>query len=269
MTRQSLSELLNLAGKTAIVTGGGKGIGQAIASRLAEAGAAVLVADLDEGAAIQTTADIESSGGKANPYQVDVSDEAQVQQMVAACKNEFGSVDILVNNAGIYPPAPVATMTEKQFERVMHVNLRSVFLATKYAAEIMKQAGKGGRIINITSIDAIRPTMVGLAHYDASKHGVWGFTQNIALELAPHKIWVNAVAPGSIMTPGVRAMQTAAPAQDAETLQQQTEAFLSKVPMHRMGEADEIGTVVLFLASGLSSYMTGSHVVVDGGALLV
>jgi 2-deoxy-D-gluconate 3-dehydrogenase len=259
---------MNLKGKAAIVTGGAKGIGYGIAYRLAEAGASVLVADIDDGAAKEAAAGLSAMGRKAVPLKVDVSSEADVAHMVDFCRRELGSVDILVNNAGIYPPAPLAAMTEEQFERVVHVNLRSVFLTTKYASEAMKQAGKGGRIINITSIDAIHPSMVGLAHYDASKHGVWGFTQNVALELAPHNIWVNAVAPGGIATPGVQAMQAAAPAQNAETLQRQTEAFLSKIPMRRMGDADEIGKVVLFLATDLASYMTGAHIVVDGGALL-
>ena len=268
MAVMSIKDCMNLDGKAAIVTGGAKGIGQAIAYRLAEAGAAVLIADIDEDAAREAAATLPTTGKKSAHLKVDVSNESNIAHMIDYCKREFGTVDILVNNAGIYPPAPVAQMTEEQFEKVMHINLRSVFLATKYASEAMKQAGHGGSIINITSIDAIHPTMVGLAHYDASKHGVWGFTQNVALELAPHKIRVNAVAPGGIATPGVQAMQATAPAQDAEALKRQTEAFLSKIPMHRMGDPDEIGKVVLFLASDLASYMTGAHIVVDGGALL-
>ncbi len=254
---QSINQLLDLQAKAAIVTGGGKGIGRGIAARLAEAGAKVLVADLDEQAAVQTAQEI---GGQ--PFRVDVADETQVQAMINACKEAFGSVDILVNNAGIYPPAPIAQLTAEQFENVIHVNLRSVFLTTKYVTEIMKAQG-GGKIINITSIDALHPTMVGLAHYDASKHGVWGFTKNSALELAAHNIQVNAIAPGGIATPGVAAMnQGAAPNEEV------TKAFLAKIPMHRMGEPDEIGKVALFLASDMASYMTGEQIVVDGGALL-
>ncbi len=262
-----LNELISLAGKAAIVTGAGKGIGQGIAYRLAEAGAKVLVADLDEAAAQQTAQNLAAKGWVVMAAKVDVSSEEDVKRMISVCQQQFGSVDILVNNAGIYPPVPVAQMSEEQFEKVMHVNLRSVFLTTKYAAEAMKQQG-GGKIINITSIDALHPSMVGLAHYDASKHGVWGFTKNSALELAPHKIWVNAIAPGGIATPGVAAMQAAAPQSDPEALKKQTEAFLAKIPMRRMGEPDEIGKVALFLASDLSSYMTGEQIVVDGGALL-
>lgn len=188
--------------------------------------------------------------------------------MVEVCQEALGGIDILVNNAGIYPPEPVAKMSATDFERVMHVNLRSVFLTTKYVAEVMKAQGRGGKIINITSVDAIHPSMVGLAHYDASKHGIWGFTKNSAFELAPDKIWVNAIAPGGINTPGVAAMQSAAPPADAETLKKQTDAFMAKIPMGRMGNPDEIGKVALFLASDLASYMTGEQVVVDGGVLL-
>lgn len=257
-----LQELLSLSGKSAIVTGGAKGIGQGICYRLAEAGAKVLVADLDEQTAQQTAQNLNSKGWTVHAIKVDVSNEQDVQRMIETCKQQFGSVDILVNNAGIYPPSPVAQMTEEQFEKVMHVNLRSVFLTTKHAAEVMKQQG-GGKIINITSIDALHPSMVGLAHYDASKHGVWGFSKNSALELAPHKIWVNAIAPGGIQTPGTAAMQGGGPA-DPKMI----EVFMSKIPMHRMGESDEIGKVALFLASELSSYMTGEQIVVDGGVLL-
>jgi 2-dehydro-3-deoxy-D-gluconate 5-dehydrogenase len=261
---KQLSNLLNLEGKAAIVTGGAKGIGYGIAYRLAEAGAKVLVADLDEEAAQKAAQEFNNKGWTTVAIKADVSSEEDVKQMIAACRQKFGSVDILVNNAGIYPPAPVAQMTEDQFEKVMHVNLRSVFLTTKYAAEAMKQQG-GGRIINITSIDALHPSMIGLAHYDASKHGVWGFTKNSALELAEHQIWVNAIAPGGIATPGVAAMSQGA---SAEQMAASTKAFMAKIPMHRMGEPDEIGTVALFLASDMSSYMTGEQLVVDGGALL-
>lgn len=264
MTKQ-IHELISLAGKSAIVTGGAKGIGQGIAYRLAEAGAKVLIADMDEAAAEATARDLLSRGWMAKTLKTDVSSEVEVRAMVNECRKIFGSLDILVNNAGIYPPKPVAEMTKEEFDRVIDVNLKSVFLTTKYAAEVMKTQG-GGKIINVTSIDALHPSMVGLAHYDASKHGEWGFTKNSALELAKHNIWVNAIAPGGITTPGVAAMQ--GPAQPGVDMKAIQEAFLSKIPMHRMGDPDEIGKVALFLASDLSSYMTGAQIVVDGGALL-
>ncbi len=258
------AKLLDLSGKTAIVTGGAKGIGEGIAARLSEAGANVVIADMDEASAKHASQHLANKGHKTAAFQVDVSDEAGVKNLIATTKDHFGSLDILVNNAGIYPPKPLAQMTAEEFERVIHVNLRSVFLTTKYAAEVMKAQG-GGKIINITSIDALHPSMVGLAHYDASKHGVWGFTKNSALEYSADNIQINAIAPGGIATPGVAAMSSGA---SAEQMKAQTEAFMAKIPMHRMGEPDEIGKVALFLASDMSSYMTGTQIVVDGGALL-
>lgn len=261
---KQLNELLNLGGKAAIVTGGANGIGKSIAYRLAEAGAAVLVADTNEVAAQTTAKELTDKGWHAVGLKTDVSDETQVKNMISSCRQSFGSVDILVNNAGIYPPKPISEMSLEEFERVINVNLRGVFLTTKYVAEVMKPQG-GGKIINVTSIDALHPSMVGLAHYDASKHGAWGFTKNSALELAEHKIWVNAIAPGGITTPGVAAMSQGA---SAEQIEASSKDFQMKIPMHRMGEPDEIGTVALFLASDMSSYMTGEQIVVDGGALL-
>lgn len=263
---KQLSELLDLSGKAAIVTGGAKGIGYGIAYRLAEAGAKVLVADIDEQAAVNVAQELTDKGWTVASTKIDVGNEADVISMIGDCRNKFGSVDILVNNAGIYPTAPISQMSEEEFEHVLSVNLHSVFLTTKHVAEVMKPQG-GGKIINITSIDALHPSMVGLAHYDASKHGVWGFTKNSALELAEYKIWVNAIAPGGIATPGMTGMSQGNTA-SAEQQATAVAAFMAKIPMNRMGEADEIGTVALFLASDMSSYMTGSQIVVDGGVLL-
>lgn len=265
---EPISKLMDLTDKVAVVTGGAKGIGHGISYRLAEAGAKVLIADTDMPAAESAAGELEDKGWTAAAIQTDVSNEEDVQAMLGRCSELFGSVDILINNAGIYPSEPIAQMSAEDFEKVMHVNLRSVFLTTKYASERMKKAGKGGKIINVTSIDALHPSMVGLAHYDASKHGVWGFTKNSALELAPHGIWVNAIAPGGITTPGVVAVQRNQTLPEGIDSVKLVESFLGKIPMRRMGEPDEIGKVALFLASDLASYMTGSQIVVDGGALL-
>ena len=262
-----LDQIIRLLGKTAIVTGAARGIGFGIANRLAEAGANVAVADLNLAQASQAVSTLSQKGANAKAMSVNVSDEEDVIKMVNETVGTFGSLDILVNNAGIFPSAPIASMTAADFDKVISVNLRGVFLCTKYASAQMIKQGRGGKIINITSIDALHPSTVGLAHYDASKHGVWGFTKNVALELAPHKIWVNAIAPGGIATPGVEEVQRSAPAQGVD-MSKMIETFLAKIPMHRMGEADEIGKVALFLASDMASYMTGSQVVVDGGALL-
>jgi 2-deoxy-D-gluconate 3-dehydrogenase len=265
---EAIAELIRLDGKAALVTGGARGIGLGIAFRLAEAGAAVLVADLDETASASAAADLSARGWRAESCHADVSDEAGVVAMVEACRTAFGGIDILVNNAGIFPSVPIAQMSAADFDRVIAVNLRGLFLCTKHVSELMIEQARGGRIINVTSIDALHPSMIGLAHYDASKHGAWGFTKNSALELAPHGIWVNAIAPGGITTPGVETMQAAVPSAEGVDPRQAVEAFLARIPMRRMGEPDEIGKVALFLASDLATYLTGSQIVVDGGALL-
>ena len=262
-----ISRLLELTGKTAIVTGA-VGIGYGIAYRLAEAGANVAIASLHKQEADNTADDLKKAGWKAIPIAADVSREEDVKRIMVETVSAYGGIDILVNNAGIYPSIPVMQMSSADFARVLEVNLKSVFLCSKYAVEQMIKQGRGGKIINITSIDALHPSTVGLAHYDASKHGVWGFTKNLALEVAPHKIWVNALAPGGILTPGVSKMQRSMPLPQGVDPAKVLEAFTSKIPMRRLGEADEIGKVALFLASEMSSYMTGSHIVVDGGVLL-
>lgn len=269
MEEVGLAELINLQGKTAIVTGGAMGIGKAIATRLHEAGANIVIADLDEAAAHQT-ADSLSAKRADSVYVVkaDVSSVHDVTNVVNKAIEQFRGIDILVNNAGIFPSVPLSHMSEDAFMKVIDTNLRSVFLFCKHVSDQMIKQGRGGKIINITSIDALHPSMVGLAQYDASKHGVWGFTKNIALELAQHKIWVNAIAPGGVATPGVAKMQQPPADNDTSNQQEMIKAFLATIPMHRMGDPDDIGRVALFLASDLSSYMTGSQIVVDGGVLL-
>jgi len=268
MPPDSLNKLLDLSGKTAIVTGGAMGIGLGITSRLSEAGANVVIADLNKDAADQASQKLSQKGYKIISLSVDVSREDDVQHMVTETLKSFGGIDILINNAGIYPNILVMNMALEDFNRVIEVNLKSVFLCTKKAAEVMIKQGKGGKIVNITSIDALHPSSAGLAHYDASKHGVWGFTKNIALELAPHKIWVNAIAPGGIATPGVESIQKNMKLPESVDMQKLLEAFMAKIPMKRMGEPDDIGKVALFLASDMSSYITGTQIIVDGGVLL-
>lgn len=258
MDHKPLASLLDLSGKRAIVTGGAMGIGYGIAARLSEAGAKVLIADKDGTAAEKAASEL-----NAIAIAVDVSDEAQVQAMVDKAATEFGGLDILVNNAGIYPRKPAMEETREEFERIIHTNLMGAYFCAKAAAKRMIEQGAGGSIINITSIDALHPSSVGLAFYDASKHGLWGFTKSLALELAPHNIRVNAIAPGGVATPGAGFGKAQDPA-----LAAMMEAFLAKIPMHRMADADEIGKVALFLASDMASYMTGSQVIVDGGTLL-
>lgn len=264
---EKINNLLDLSSKTAVVTGGSRGIGFAIAHRLAEAGANIVIASLDEEEISESVKTLSDKGWNVKGVLTDVSKVEDVRKMLEFTIKSFGAIDVLVNNAGIFPSQPISEMKIEDFKKVIAVNLEGVFLCTKYLSEEMIKQGKGGKIINVTSIDALHPSSVGLAHYDASKHGVWGFTKNSALELAPHKIWVNAVAPGGILTPGVEKMQKVT-VDETIDMSKVMEAFLNKIPMHRMGEPDEIAKVVLFLASEMSSYMTGSQIVADGGVLL-
>jgi 2-deoxy-D-gluconate 3-dehydrogenase len=256
----------DLSGKSAVVTGGAMGIGRGIVARFVEAGASVIVADLDGEAATLTAKGVEGPG-RAEALAVDVAADGAGEAMVRAAVEAFGSLDILVNNAGIYPMVPMLEMTTEIFDRVYRVNLRGLAFASKAAAARMIEQGRGGAIVNIASIDAFHPSMVGLAAYDASKGGVVMFTKSLALELGPHRIRVNAIAPGGITTEG-----TSTPLEESgmteEEMAEMIERFTGRIPLRRMGDPDDIATVTVFLASGGAGYMTGETVVVDGGVLL-
>lgn len=259
------NKLLDLTGKTIIVTGGTVGIGFGITSRLAEAGANVVVANRNVGEAAKAIEELTQKGWNVKAVKADVSQEEDVKNLMKETVSLFGGLDILVNNAGVFPFSLLADLTSEQFDKIIGINLRGVFLTMKYGSEVMKKQGRGGKIINVTSIDATHPSMAGLAAYDASKHGVWGFTKNAALELAKDKIWVNAIAPGGVMTHGVAVMQSGGKEVPVE---RNPEPPKMEIAMGRMGVPDDIGKVALFLASDMSSYMTGAQIIVDGGYLL-
>jgi len=255
-----------IAGKAAIVTGGAMGIGLGIVRRYVEAGASVLIADLDGDLAAQRVAELDGPGKSAS-LGVDVSTPEAGQRLVDECLANFGSVDILVNNAGIYPMTPLLDQSRESWQSVLDVNLTGLAFVSKSATQRMIQQGTGGTVINVASIDALHPSMIGLAAYDASKGGVLMFTKAFALEVAQHGITVNAIAPGGITTEG-----TAAPLQgsgmSAEEMRAMMEQFAASIPLGRMGEPDDIAKVALFLASSAADYVTGELIVVDGGRLL-
>lgn len=261
MKQKPLTALFDLSGKVAIVTGGSMGIGEAIATRLHEAGASVVIADMNDAKGNHLVQKLNTQRHNSTLYcHTDVTHEQDVLNLIHETLVTFEHIDILVNNAGIFPMTTLHEMTKDQFDTVIGVNLGGVFLLTKHVSERMIKQNIKGAIVNITSVDALHPSMIGLAHYDASKHGVWGFTKNIALELAQHGIRVNAVAPGGVVTPGVLRMQKLPEDSIIE--------IPSDIPAKRLGYPDEIARAVLFLASEMSSYMFGSQIVVDGGMLI-
>ena len=255
----------DLKNKVAIITGARRGMGKADALLLAKNGAKVTVADISQEDCQLVVDEIEKSGGEALAVKCDVTDEKDIEEMIKKTVEKFGRVDILVNNAGICEFKPFLEMTEAEWEKTLDINLKGYFLCAKAAAkEMVKQKSParagGGVIINVASIvmGQIGKGMAGLAHYSASKGGIAALTKTLAIELAPHNIRVNAIAPGAIDTP-----MAAAAKDDPKMLEQ----ILAMIPLHRMGKPEEIASTVLFLASEDSSYITGSIIVVDGGWL--
>jgi 3-oxoacyl-[acyl-carrier protein] reductase len=241
---------MSVQDKVAIVTGAKHGIGKGIALALAQEGyVAVVVADIDEAGAQATAIEVEGLGVKALAVKCDVSSKADVEQLFQKTIDAFGKVDVLVNNAGIYPYKAVEVMTEEDWDKVMNVNLKSVFLCSQEAAKVLPE---GGRIVNISSIASL-VGFDGLVHYCASKSGINGFTRAYALELAKKGITINVVAPGAISTPGATMSE--------EAINQ----FLPMIPAARVGQPEDIANAVVFLASPKSSYITGQVIVVDGG----
>jgi 2-deoxy-D-gluconate 3-dehydrogenase len=257
----------DLTGKRAVVTGGAMGIGYGIVSRLAEAGADVLLTDLDGDLAESKAAALAESGSKVMSRQVDVSAADAGDLIVAAATEHLGGVDILVNNAGIYPQVPMLEMDRALWDKILAVNLTGLAFVSRAVGRRLVEQGSGGAIVNIASIDALHPSMVGLAAYDASKGGVLMFTRNLALELAPHGVRVNAIAPGGIATEGA-----SRPLEGSGLTPEQMEAmmagFIESIPLKRIGTPDDIATAAVFLASDAASYVTGELLVVDGGTLL-
>jgi len=249
----------DLKGKAVIITGSRQGMGKADALAFAENGAKVTVADISQEECQLVVDEIEKNGGQGLAVKCDVSNGKEVEEMIKKTVEKFGKVDILVNNAGICQFKPFLELTEDEWQKTLDINLKGYFLCAKAAAKEMAKQ-KSGAIVNIASVvmGQIGMGMAGLAHYSASKGGIAALTKTLALELAPHNIRVNTIAPGAIDTPMAASVKT-----DPKTLEQ----TLAMIPMRRMGKPEEIANAVLFLASNDSSYITGSIVVVDGGWL--
>jgi glucose 1-dehydrogenase len=245
-------------GKVAIVTGGAKGIGLACARRLCEEGAAVVIGDTDEAAGTAAAESIRGAGGAARYVRADVSVRSQAQALVDSALAHHGRLDVLVNNAGITHAAEFLELAEEDFDRVLRVNLKSMFLCGQAAARQMVAQGGGGAIVNMSSANAVL-AIPNQVPYVVSKGGIAQLTKVMAVGLARHGIRVNAVGPGTIRT------ELAQRAVLADENARRT--ILSRTPLGRLGEPAEVASVVAFLASEEASYLTGQTLYPDGGRL--
>ncbi|MCY4086313.1 MAG: SDR family NAD(P)-dependent oxidoreductase [Actinomycetia bacterium] len=263
-----LTGLIDLTGKAGVVTGAAQGFGFACADRLSEAGAGIVLADTREERLHEAAERLQAHGGRQVELAVaDVTDPNAVELMIQTAVDRLGRLDILVNNAGIFSNCLIENLDHAEFQRIMAVNLSGTYLATRAAVVRMREQGRGGAIINISSIDAVHPTAKGLSHYDASKAAVWGFTKSMALELGPEGIRVNAIAPGPSRTEGVEeVVAEGAPA--GIDVEAQWAELAQHVPLGRLADPDEIGRTAVYLASELASYVHGTQIIVDGGYLV-
>ncbi len=249
---------IDLTGKVAVVTGGSRGIGHAIAQGLARVGSRVAVLGRDIAKAREAAASLGNGGeggGGGRGYGCDVSDAQQVETTVAAVEKDFGRIDVVVNNAGTTRDNLLFRIGEEDWDTVLNTNLKGAFLVTKHAARGMIKR-RWGRIINITSVVGIAGNK-GQANYTASKAGLIGFTKSVSKELASRNVLVNAVAPGFIDTELTRNITPTA-----------RETLLQAIPLGRLGEGADVAAAVVFLASEFASYITGQVLVVDGGMVL-
>jgi NAD(P)-dependent dehydrogenase (short-subunit alcohol dehydrogenase family) len=265
VTDRSIAELVSLQGRRAVVTGGGRGLGKAIARRLAEAGAAVLVGDIDEGLAASAARELDAAYAPCVlGTRMDVTDTDSIAAAAELAGQALGGLDIWVNNAGIYPNVPVLEMTDALWDQVFAVNVRGLFAGSREAARRMIEAGTGGVIVNIVSTAGFRGVAPGVAAYVGSKHAVRGVTRQMALELAPHGIRVLGVAPTFCETEGNMAALDALAASSDRDIRSEIAASMTS-RLGRVGAPDDIARVVLFCASDLSLFMTGSTLLADAG----
>lgn len=256
-----LADLFSLHNKTAIITGAASGIGKATAKLFAEAGAQVLVADLDLNGGRIVADEIIAGGGSAAVVDVDISDESAVNAMAAEAMSQFGRIDILVNNAAHRPKAAFMDMSVDEWDRMHNINTRGTFLCMRAVIRQMKAQGNGGSIINISSIGSEHPTIFNNTHYDSSKSAVNALTRTSAVEFAPDHIRINAIMPGGVETEGANAMRS-----------KPGSGFIPQGPIMAPGrlllgvaKPRQLASAILFLASEASSYVTGQVIAVDGG----
>jgi len=252
--------MFDLSGKTALVTGGGRGIGRHIAVGLAEAGADVFLASRKRAHLDAAAADIEKLGRRAVPMQADIADPAAIDRLVADVLARTARLDILVNNAGMVWAAPTLDYPLEGWDRVFDLNVRALWLLSQQVARHMKQAG-GGTILHISSISAFKGSSEEkqpVIAYNASKGAVVTLTKDMAVKLAPHGIRVNSIAPGSFLTDMMNYVR-----HDEAALR----AFTEVIPLRRAGNEDDIKGVAVFLASAAGAYITGQTIVVDGGVM--
>lgn len=253
--------MFELKDKIALVTGGRRGMGKTHALALARQGAKVVVTDIDANECFSVVEEIKSKDGEAVCFKMDVSSKEDVGRVFDEIIKHFGRLDILVNNAGVYFPKPALELTEADWDKMLDINLRGQFFCAQRAAKEMAK-NKWGRIINISSIASgqIGIGVAGGAHYTASKGGIIGMSETLAIEWASLGINVNVIAPGAIDTPMVQAAQIPKEAMDA---------MLQRVPLKRIGKPEEVSAMVVFLSSEEASYITGATFYVDGGWLAV
>jgi NAD(P)-dependent dehydrogenase (short-subunit alcohol dehydrogenase family) len=252
----------DLSAKVAVITGGASGIGRAAAVRLAADGAAVAIGDLDETAARETVADITTDGGRAIAVPVDVARAGSVDRLVDAAVSEFGRLDVIVNNAGVAVPGTVTDVSEEDWDHVIAVNLKGIWLGMRAAVPRLRAAG-GGSIVNISSVQALLG-FPGWAAYAATKGAIISLTQQAAVEYAADGIRVNCVAPGTIMTPMNERIFAAAPDRDALI-----NSWNSMHALGRFGRPEEVAAAISYLASADASFVTGVCLRVDGGMAIL
>lgn len=251
--------MFDLTDKVALVTGAMRGMGKSHAFFLAKQGAKVAVTDINLEECEKVVSEINSGGGEAFAWKMDVSNAGEVDRVFGEVVNKFGRLDILINNAGIFLPKPALEITEEEWDRMIDIDLKGQFLCAQRAAKEMSK-NKWGRIVNIASIASggVGVGIFGAAHYSAAKGGIIGMTETLAIEFAPLGINVNAIGPGAIDTPMVSA---------AQIPEEAMKAMLAGVPLKRIGKSEEVSAAVVFLSSEEASYVTGATLYVDGGWL--